>query len=113
MLDSSVDRNLESLERSTPEPLNAESSADPSLEPYSETVLEPIADDVWVQSNFESENFSINYSNVKIHKIIEIISPIVLIYIFVPDLRHSVRNQIIAVIITNIIAIIVWKLFNK
>jgi hypothetical protein len=55
--------------------------------------------------------FLMNYSNVKIHQIFEIICPIVLIHIFVPDLRHSVRNQIIALIITNIIAVIVWKLF--
>jgi hypothetical protein len=56
-------------------------------------------------------NFWMNYSNVKIYQIIEIICPIVLIHIFVTDLRHSVRNQIIAVIVTNIIAVIVWKLF--
>jgi hypothetical protein len=42
MTDSSVDRNLEPLEDSAPEPLNDESIANPSLE----QVLEPVADDV-------------------------------------------------------------------
>jgi len=37
----------------------------------------------------------------------QIISSIVLMHIFVSDLRHSVMNQIIPVIITNIIAVVV------
>jgi hypothetical protein len=52
MPDNTVDPNLEPIrfriEDSTPEPLNNETSADPSLE--------PVADDVFAQSIFEFDS---------------------------------------------------------